>query len=83
MAGTNQNTTLTRFRAHLVFSIGFALSHSRDLLRRILREHASDVARHELAERVVNHLERSGFELDEEAKVLRQRPPTTPHSTLR
>jgi hypothetical protein len=28
------------FRDHLVFSIGFALSRGRDLLRRLLREHA-------------------------------------------
>jgi hypothetical protein len=49
------------FRAQLVFSIGFALSRSRDLLRRLLREHAPDDARHELAERVVKQLERSGI----------------------
>jgi hypothetical protein len=55
------------FRAQLVFSIGFALTRSRDLLRRLLRGHASDDARHELAERVVKHLEGSGFELDEQA----------------
>jgi len=46
------------FRAQLVFSIGFALSRSRDLLRRLLREHAPDDARRELAERVVKHLSR-------------------------
>jgi hypothetical protein len=71
------------FRDHLVFSIGFALSRSRGLLRRLLREHAPDDARQELAERVVKHLERSGFELDERAKRLRQRPPVPPHSTPR
>ncbi len=71
------------FRDHLVFSIGFALSRSRGLLRRLLREHAPDEARQELAERVVKHLERSGFELDEGAKTLRQRPPVPPHSTPR
>ena len=54
------------FRAHLVFSIGFALSRSRDLLHRLLREHAPDDARQELAERAVKHLEGSGFELDEQ-----------------
>jgi hypothetical protein len=32
------------FRDQLVFSIGFALSRSRDLLRRILKEHAPDDA---------------------------------------
>ncbi|MDF2780518.1 MAG: hypothetical protein K0S96_322 [Geminicoccaceae bacterium] len=71
------------FRDHLVFSIGFALSRSRGLLRRLLREHAPDDARQELAERVVEHLERSGFELDERARTLRQRPPVPPHSTPR
>jgi hypothetical protein len=69
------------FRAQLVFSIGFALSRSRDLLRRLLREHAPDDARRELAERVVKGLEGSGFEVDEQARALRQRPSTTPHST--
>jgi hypothetical protein len=69
------------FRAQLVFSIGFALSRSRDLLRRLLREHAPDDARRELAERVVKELEGSGFELDEQGRTLRQRPPAAPHST--
>ena len=69
------------FRAQLVFSIGFALSRSRDLLRRLLREHAPDDARRELAERVVEQLEGSGFELDEHGRVLRQRPPPASHST--
>ena len=49
------------FRAQLVFSIGFAVSRSRDLLRRLVREHAPDGARHELAGRVVKHLEGAGF----------------------
>jgi hypothetical protein len=31
------------FRAQLVFSIGFALSRSRDLLRRLLREGTGDL----------------------------------------
>jgi hypothetical protein len=39
---------------------------TRDLLRRILREHAPDDAERELAQRVAKHLERSGFELDEQ-----------------
>jgi hypothetical protein len=69
------------FRAQLVFSIGFALSRSRDSLRRLLREHAPDDARRELAERVVKGLEGSGFEVDEQARALRQRPSTTPHFT--
>jgi hypothetical protein len=46
-----------RFRDQLAFSIGFAVSRSRDLLRRIVREHAPDDARQELAERVMRHLE--------------------------
>jgi hypothetical protein len=48
-------------------------------LRRLLKEHAPDDTRHELAERVVRHLEESGFELDEEARTLRKRPPLEPH----
>ena len=40
-----------------------------------------DDARHELSERVVKHLEGSGFELDERGQALRQRPPRRPHST--
>ena len=67
------------FRDQLVFSIGLAVSRSRDLLRRILKEHVTDDARHELAERVVRDLEQSGFELDEEGQALRKRPPTRPH----
>jgi hypothetical protein len=69
------------FRSQLVFSIGFAVSRSRDLLRRLLREHAPDDARNELRKRVVKHLEGSRFELDEDGKALRQRPPAAPHST--
>jgi hypothetical protein len=71
------------FRQHLVFSIGFALTRSRSLLRRLLKEHAPDVARQELAERVVKHLEQSGFDLDEETRALRQRPPVEPHGMAR
>jgi hypothetical protein len=33
-----------RFRDQLLFAIGFAVSRSRDLLRRIVKEHASDNA---------------------------------------
>ena len=45
--------------------IGFAVTRSRDLLRRIVREHASDDARQQLADRVVraSRLEQSGFEV--------------------
>jgi hypothetical protein len=67
------------FRSQLVLGIGFAITRSRDLLRRILREHAPDEARRQLAERVVQHLERSNFEIDEESQALRQRPPDKPH----
>jgi hypothetical protein len=34
-------------------------------------------------ERVVNHLEQSGFELDEEARALRDRPPLEPRGMAR
>ena len=71
------------FREQLVFSIGFALTRSRSLLRRLLKEHAPDGAKHELAERVVRHLEQSGFELDEEAEALKKRPPLEPHGMAR
>jgi hypothetical protein len=69
------------FRDQLAFAIGFAVSRSRDLLRRILKEHAPDEARRQLAERVVSHLEQSGFELDEGGQALRRRPPRPPHRT--
>jgi hypothetical protein len=39
------------------FSIGFAVTHSRDLLRQL---HAPDDACRQLAERVLQHLETSG-----------------------
>jgi hypothetical protein len=74
------------FRDHLVFSIGFALSRSRGLLRRLLREHAPDDARQELAERVITHLEGSGYELDEGARTpasARPSRPTPRHATGR
>ena len=71
------------FRERLVFLIGFARTRSRSLLRRLLKEHAPDDARQELAERIVRHLEQSGFELDEEAGALRKRPPLGPHGMAR
>jgi hypothetical protein len=37
----------------------------RPLLRRILKEHVSDDARQMLARTVIEHLELSGFEIDE------------------
>jgi hypothetical protein len=67
------------FRDQLAFSIGFALARSRGLLRRILTGHTSDDARQQLAARVVDHLEQSGFEIDEEHQVLRKRPPSANH----
>ena len=71
------------FRAQLEFSIGFAISRSRALLRRILTEQAPDDARQQIAERVVKHLEQSGFDLDEDGQVLRKRPPLPPHGMPR
>jgi hypothetical protein len=47
-------------------------------LRRIITEHAPDDARQMLAERVVEHLEQSGFEIDEAEQVMRKRQPTEP-----
>jgi hypothetical protein len=67
------------FRDQLGFSIGFAVSQSRDLLRRLLKEHVADDARQQLAARVVAHLEQSGFEIDEADQVMRKRPPTPGH----
>jgi hypothetical protein len=61
------------FRDQLAFSIGYAVSRSRDLLRRLLKEHITDDARQQLAERVVEHLELSGFEIDEQERIMRKR----------
>jgi hypothetical protein len=69
------------FRDQLAFSIGFAVSRSRDVLRRILKDHVTDDAREQLAERVVEHLESSGFELDEDGQALRRKPPAPLHRT--
>ena len=66
-------------RSQLAFSIGFAISRSRDLLRRILEEHTADDAREMIANRVIEHLELSGFEIDEADQVMRKRPPTRWH----
>jgi hypothetical protein len=46
---------------------------------RILAEHAPDDARQQLAARVVEHLEPSGFEIDENEQVLRKGPPSANH----
>ena len=67
------------FRDLLVFSIGFAIGQHRDLLRRLLKEHVTDDTRHQLARRVVEHLELGGFEIDEQAQIIRKRPPTHGH----
>ncbi len=81
----DQNKTRTNrwshrsFRDQLAFSIGFAVSRSRDLLRRTLKEHTADDARQMLAKRVVEHLEPSGFEIDEADQVMRKRPPVRWH----
>jgi hypothetical protein len=70
------------FRDQLMFSIGFAIGRNRDLLRRLLKEHVSDTTREQLAKRVVEHLELSGFEIDEGAQVMRTRPATTARTAL-
>jgi hypothetical protein len=67
------------FRDQLAFTIGFAVARSRDLLRRLLKEHVTDDARQMLAHRVVEHLELSGFEIDESAQIMRKRPPNANH----
>ena len=61
------------FRDMLAFSIGFALGRNRDLLRRLLKEHVSDDAREMLAKKVIEHLELSGFEIDEERQGMTKR----------
>jgi len=58
------------FRDRLAFAIGFAISRSRDLLRRIVRQHAPDDARQLLPQQVVRHVEQSGVEIDETARRL-------------
>jgi hypothetical protein len=63
------------FRGQLAFSIAFAVTRSRALLRRILNERAPDDARQMLAVRVIEHLEQSGCEIDESDQVIRKRPP--------
>jgi hypothetical protein len=48
------------FRDQLAFSIGLAVIRSRDLLRRILKEHAPDDARRRLPSRWSSTLKRPG-----------------------
>ena len=50
--------------------MGYPISRSRDLLR---REHITDDTRQQLAKRVVEQLERSGFEIDEQERVMRKK----------
>jgi hypothetical protein len=69
------------FRDQLTFSIGFAITRSRALLRGLLTEHAPDDARRHLAERVVEHLEASGFEIDEAGEALKRKPGAPLHRT--
>ena len=61
------------FRDQLLFSIGFVIARNRDLLRRLLKQHVTDDTRQQLAERVVEHLELSGFEIDEQERVMRKK----------
>jgi hypothetical protein len=61
------------FRDMLAFSIGFAVEQNRPLLRRILNEHVSDEARHMLANKMIQHLELSGFQVDEERQIMTKR----------
>jgi hypothetical protein len=75
--GRDRNTVMDHhsFRDQLTFSIGFAVSRSRALLRRLLTEHAPDDAQRELAERVIKQLELS-FVIDEAEQCLKRRPPS-------
>jgi hypothetical protein len=43
-------------------------------MRRILIEHVADDARRMLAKKVIEHLELSGFEIDEGEQIMRKRP---------
>jgi hypothetical protein len=61
------------FRDMLAFSIGFVVESNRPLLRQILKKHVSDDARQQLANRVLEHLELAGFEIDEAERVMRKR----------
>ena len=67
------------FRDMLTSAIGFVVQQNRALLRRILKEHAPDDARQMLGKKVVDHLELSGFQIDEKRQVMTKRPPTHGH----
>ena len=56
-----------------MFDIGFPIDRNRALLRRVLKEHVTDDTRQLLAKRVVEQLELSGFEIDEQQRVMRKR----------
>ena len=66
-------------RAQLVSAVAYVAGQSRQLLRRIARDHTADDAGPMLGERVVQHLELSGFEINEAEQTIRKRPPTLPH----
>jgi hypothetical protein len=59
--GGKPRWTTAAFGDQLVFSIALAVSRSRDLLRRILKDHVTDDVRQQLAERIVQDLEQSAL----------------------
>jgi hypothetical protein len=67
------------FRDMLAFAIGFVIESNKPLLRRILKEHVSDDARDMLAKKVLEHLELSGFQIDEERQTMTKRRPSHGH----
>ena len=78
MLRTKQEQAIDSFCDQLRSSIDFAIGRSRDLLRRLLKEHVTDDTRQQLAKRVVEHLELSGFEIDEPGQAIRKRPRSPP-----
>jgi hypothetical protein len=83
MTGTNRERRPAMdqqsFRDMLAFSIGFVVAQNRDLLRRILKEHITDDAREQLAKKVIEHLELSGFTIDESSQLMKRRRPPHGH----
>jgi hypothetical protein len=67
------------FRDQLTFAVGFEITRHPNLLRRLLKEHVTDDASEQLAKRVLEHLEISGFEIDEGAHTMRTRRPSHGH----